>query len=122
VGAVLELNWIEAVFQETHLCNEHNIDENAWCFHVNAKLTLVLLDRSLLLSTDLSRRLPLFKRSRLVSSSTPVPIAGWFLAAGRILAGTGLRSSSFQLLYRSGRRLHFAALHVAGQKPPLAFL
>jgi len=32
--AALVLDRIKAVFQGTHLCNKHTMDENAWCLHV----------------------------------------------------------------------------------------
>ncbi|KAF2023220.1 hypothetical protein EK21DRAFT_81411, partial [Setomelanomma holmii] len=34
VDAVLVLDRVKAVFQGTHLCKEHTMDENAWCLHV----------------------------------------------------------------------------------------
>jgi hypothetical protein len=32
--AVLVLDRVKAVFQGTHLCKQHTMDENAWCLHV----------------------------------------------------------------------------------------
>jgi hypothetical protein len=32
--AALVLDRVKAVFQGTHLCKEHTMDENAWCLHV----------------------------------------------------------------------------------------
>lgn len=34
VDAALVLDRVKAVFQGTHLCKQHTMDENAWCLHV----------------------------------------------------------------------------------------
>jgi hypothetical protein len=34
VDAALVLDRVKAVFQGTHLCEQHTTDENAWCLHV----------------------------------------------------------------------------------------
>jgi hypothetical protein len=38
VYAALVLDRIKTVFQGTHLCKQHTMDENAWCLHVVTSL------------------------------------------------------------------------------------